>query len=201
MTFSAVRTLGFSLFVSLSLGACASAEASKDDVVDVEAADLTSAADLKLFQAALVGISSSGSEGDPVPYRAIVVSLKAGDTWNAETLAARIGAKLPEVRSAGATYGYQGFTTGRAMTKFWKDETTVPADASDPVEAKARAERMKGLKVLCAQKLTNVTSMVVGVRSDANVPSSIENGAVAPLIVGKLANGKLIVLYGIDIWT
>jgi hypothetical protein len=198
---SALRFLAVTALSAFTFGGCASVSPSEQagDALESTEEDLSTAAELKPFRDALVGISSGGSEGDPVAYKAILVTLQPGDTWNADTLAARIGPKLREVRQAGATYGYQSFTTGRAMTKFWKEETTAGADAD--AEDKARALRMKGLKALCAQKLTQVTFMVVGVRSISTEPSTIENGAVAPLIVGKLANGKLVVMYGIDIWT
>jgi hypothetical protein len=196
-----------SLFAAVSCSvfaaqACAPAvDLGDDEASQSGEAELSNAADLKLFRAALVGISSSGSEGDAVAYRALAIALKAGDSWNADTLATRIGARIPQIREADARYGYQSFVTGSAMEAYWMRETNVSPDAEDPAAAKVRADRMKALKALCKQKLTNVTHMVVGVRSVPSEPGSIENGAVAPVIVGRLKNGRLIVLYGIDIWT
>jgi hypothetical protein len=201
---SSAVALAFMLLVANATGCAASVESAVDVDADAAEAELSNAPDLKLFRDALAGISSSGSEGDPVAYRAVIVRLQAGDTWNADTLANRIGAKIPQLRTRrqpGASYGYQGFVTGTAMNAYWSKETTADPNAEDPVSAKVRAVRMKALKALCAQKLTNVTHMVVGVLGVATDPASIETGAVAPLIVGKLANGRLIVLYGIDIWT
>jgi hypothetical protein len=72
----------------------------------------------KTFRDAIVGIESSGGEGDPSPYAAIMISMNAGDAWGAATLATRFGAKIPKIRSRNAVYGYQGFATGPAMAAF-----------------------------------------------------------------------------------
>jgi hypothetical protein len=201
MRFSSLLMAVSCLVLAAQTGCAPAVDVADEEVTQSAEAELSNAADLKLFRDALVGIDSSGSEGDPVAYRALAITLKTGDAWNADTLATRIGARIPQIRQAGARYGYQGFVTGAAMEAYWASETTADPGAEDPVAAKARAGRMKALKTLCKQKLTNVTHMVVGVRSIATEAGSIENGAVAPLIVGRLANGRLIVLYGIDIWT
>jgi hypothetical protein len=198
------RVVGFALLLGASACASTADDGAAASELETSEADLTAVqrsedkAALKLFQDALIGISSSGSEGDPVAYKAFTMAWKSTDAWDADTLAKRIGGRLPEIKSAGAVYGHQGFQTGRSMTSFWKGETT--ADPSD-ADAAARASRMKTLKALCAKNLTNVTHMVVGVRSVATDASSIENGAVAPMIIGKLPSGRLVVMYGIDIWT
>lgn len=198
-TFTHMKLLPLLVSAVLFTG-CASS-ASREGEVDVESAseDLTTQEQLQPFRDALRGISSRGSEGDPVPYRAIMVTLKEGDTWDADTLAARIGPRISRIRERDAIYGHQQFATGYAMRAFWEQETT-PRDPADPNEV-ARASRMAALRTLCASKLTRVTHLVVGRRSNPAEPSSIETGAVAPLIVGKLRNGKLVVMYGIDIWT
>jgi hypothetical protein len=192
----------FAVFaVGFALSACTVGSSDPPDPsAEQTEEDLTTQQELKPFRDALQGISSRGSEGDPVAYRAIMITLQPGDVWNAETLAARIGPRISRIRQSGAVYGYQGYATGsRAMSAYWAQQTK-PQDPADPIEVR-RAAQMKALQKLCGEKLTRVTSMVVGVRSTPADASSIENGAVAPLIVGKLASGKLVVMYGIDIWT
>jgi hypothetical protein len=191
---------------ALFAGCALSAAPMSDSEPEIEhATSELSVPELRLFRAALVGISSDGSEGDPVPYRAIVVTAKPGDAWVAETLAARIGPKIPDIREKAAVYGYQSFTTGSDMANYWADATAIQvepdADADAVAAATQRSERMQQLRVLCDQNLTHMTHMVVGVRSDKRDPGSIENGAVAPMLVGQLPSGKWLVMYGIDIWT
>jgi hypothetical protein len=157
--------------------------------------------DLKIFRDALQGIESNGGEGDPVPYQAILVTSKVGDLLDADTLATRIGAKIPGIRTRNAVYGFQSYQSGGDMAVFWAAETAINSDAEDEEEEKIRVRKMKKLRALCESKLKNLSTLVVGVRSTPADPASIENGAVADVIVGQLPSGKLVVLYGINIWT
>ena len=193
---------------ALGMTACSAPSDSFEQAPAAEE-ELSSRATLKAFRDALIGIESGGGEGDPVPYRALLVDWKAGDPWNADTLSKRIGPhirELGELREGDPKYGYQG---GGRIAEFWHDRTTVDeADLraqdkspEDIKKAKQVAAKWAKLKVLCDAKLTDVREIVIGVRSMANTPSSIENGAVAPTLVGKLPNGKVVVMYGIDIWT
>ena len=83
------------------------------------------------------------------------------------------------------------------MHEYWARETTLDLEnGGDPVEEQLRVDKMKALKVLCDAKFTKMVNLTLGVGN-----GTIETGEVAHVLIGKLPSGKLLVIYGIDVWT
>jgi hypothetical protein len=179
--------------------------AAEEDFTDLEQADqnLQDASDMAALRAAIRGLTTRGGEGDPTPYTARYVALPANSLQSPETMAEKIGPKLrrlsPRLPNA-PRYGYQSYEAD--LSRFWAAESSAPASlADDSPEAADRRARMLRLKNVCSARFVEVVRLVVGVRSVAGDSSSIENGLVAPVIVGRLRSGRYVALSGYDVWT
>lgn len=162
------------------------------------------------FKRAVVGLESNGGEGDPDPFKVILVQPQQGDTMSFPSLAKRIGPAIPELPNdycedeapvpCVPNYGFQSGTT---MSQYWAEKTAAPnpadyvGDAAGLRAERAKVQKYLKLKTLVAQNLRTPINLTIGVQAYG----SIENGAVAQVLVGKLPSGKLLVIYGIDIWT
>lgn len=185
---------------SVTVG-CA-ADATSD--VGEQEADLTSGdrVVVESLKDAVDGLLSNGSEGDPQPFQVITVSLKAGDTMSFETLARRIGPRIPEVKGHDSSVRY-GFQNGQPQGEYWTEATAEPnpADYEGDDEGLAQAQKqaagMREVQKIFAKEVVQTVNITIG----QSYSNSIEHGAVAQCLIGKLRSGKLVVIYGIDIWT
>lgn len=192
-----LATLGFS-----SVG-CATEVASSEEAIDENEADLNSRerSVLSRLGHAVRGVFWDGSEGDPQQVRVMTVSLPRSASFsNNDALARAIGARVPELKGRNVTYGFQA---GPSMAEFWQRELAQPdpnefeGDADGLAREQRRATQMRAVKAIFDQETVASTNLVVGRLENG----SIENGAVAACLVGRLPSGKLIVIYGIKIWT
>jgi hypothetical protein len=84
---------------------------------------------------------------------------------------------------------------------WYQDEAPVRADFETDAEfaaAQATVEKWKALRALVDANLTGVKGYHFGSRSPGG---SLETGAVALTIVGQTPSGRVVILYGITIWT
>lgn len=86
----------------------------------------------------------------------------------------------------------------------WNDLTADPnptdyASDEELAAAKAEAKQWAEVEALFEGNLQDLRSFVMGYRAYPN--SSLETGAVAHVILGRSASGRVIAIYGIDIWT
>jgi hypothetical protein len=179
--------------------------AADEDLTDLEQAEqnLQDTSDMEALRAAIQGLTTRGGEGDPTPYTARYVALPASGLQRPEILAETVGPKLRRLTPRlpnGPRYGYQSYEAD--LSRFWAAETSAPASpVDDSPEAADRRTRMLKLKNVCSARFVEVVRLVVGVRSVASDSSSIENGLVAPMIVGRLRSGRYVALSGYDVWT
>jgi len=189
---------------SLSLGGCAATvePESSSEVASEEALTSGDKAIVAEFKKAVQGIESGGGEGDPQQWEVITVSLRKGDTMKFEALTNRVAPKIPNLsdpsRDESETPIY-GFDLGYPMHEYWEKELAIDPEAEDMPAERARATKMKALKALCESRLTNMVNLTMGRTYEGG--DSIETGEVAHTLIGKLPSGKLLVIYGIDVWT
>ncbi len=205
MTRSTIIAMILSASTLFAVG-CAAPVGTEQESAEVQSEEALTSGDKAIvneFKKAVVGLESGGGEGDPQPFEVITVSLRKGDTMNFQTLAVRVGKKIPNLTNPDRDSeedGY-GFQTGYPMSKYWENELTVQTDLEPeqmPAE-RARAAKMKSLKALCDAKLTNMVNLTLGRTYEGG--DSIETGEVAHVLIGKLPSGKLLVIYGVDVWT
>lgn len=147
---------------------------------------------LRALRTALVGHTSEGSEGDPTPYKAVLLPATLTGALSKNKVAAAAGPLIPELRdvrkAGGGTYAAE---TGKSMDAYWRNELARAEGSS------VEQNRVVNLMNTVNANMRDVRNLVVGVRRQ----DSIDNGAVAPMVVGKLPSGRAVALYGIDIWT
>ncbi len=146
---------------------------------------------LRQLRTALVGHTSSGSEGDPTQYKAVLLPASLSGSLTNAKVAAAAGPLIPELREVrrrvGGPFAAQ---SGVAMDDYWRNE--LSRAGSVPEQA-----RVVNLMDTVNANMSQISNVVVGVRRSG----TLENGAVAPMVVGKLPSGRAVALYGIDIWT
>lgn len=176
-------------------GAAAAAE---DDVITS-----TDASFKKELAAAIEGLETGGSEGDPDAYEIADFKLRKGETMTEAVLLARLHPKLDGLNHDDASDMIAGLDES-PIDEAWKDLTADPsADDFDDDESfeleKAQVAKWRNVKKLFDTKLTHVKYFDMGYRSSPT--GSLETGAVAHVIVGQTASGRVIAIWGIDIWT
>lgn len=208
MSLSISRVLGpaFLLLGILATGCATEAEAQVSDVELEGGGDAlgSEAQVVAAFKKAVRGLKSNGGEGDPMQLKVMLLPGAPNDSMSFPKVATRVGAAIPELREGtdGAPQVY-GFQCGVTMAAYWAENTAEPkpsdykGDAAGLRKARSDAAKFRALKLLSDANLKSVVNLTVGVDMDG----SIENGAVAQVLAGKLPSGKLLVIYGIDIWT
>lgn len=191
---------------SLSLGGCA-APTEPESSSEVESEEALTSGDKAIvddFKKAVQGLESGGGEGDPQQLQVITVKPRSGEGMDFATLTKRIAPKIPnladvmadEEEGKGASYG---FITGRPMKEYWQGKLEVDPDADDARAESERVEKWRKVNALSDKHFTKVVNFTMGVTyGDVG---QIETGEVAHVLIGKLPSGRLVVIYGIDVWT
>lgn len=157
-----------------------------------EEADVVSSSDAKLKKELgelIAGLETGGGEGDPDPYKVIDYRPKSGEKLDDATLYKRLLPKMLPGRT-GEGEAFPGMQE-RPIADEWKDLT---AD-EDP----ARAKKWKEVKKFFDANLKGSRALVLGWASSEG--GSIETGEVAQVIVGVTASGRIIAIWGVDVWT
>lgn len=175
---------------SLALGGCAVEANDGEPSAQGEASDeanLTSSQSkvLKEIRASVEGLSTSGSEGDPDPFKVTTVTLKAGEKLDAKFLTTRVLPKLKGVYQRDVDPDYKpAFDKSNDSEIFG-----IFSDESSPT-------KIKKLETIVRKNLKNVQGGELGYA----FMQSMDTGAVARCIIGQLGN-TVVVIWGIDIWT
>lgn len=190
----------FALLAPLAVG-CADDSAAP---AESDEADVVTASDTALKKEigdAIAGLETGGGEGDPDPYKVADVKLRRGETMTDDVLLKRLLPKLTGVaRNDDPIPGLDP----TPIAKAWADYTAAPRPedyetAEELNAAKAAVEKWKNVKKIFDTKLTNVKYFDMGYRSSPQ--GSLETGAVAHVFVGQSPTGRIIAIWGIDIWT
>jgi hypothetical protein len=161
--------------------------------------------DAQLMQdvaAAIAGLETGGGEGDPFPYAVVELDLAAGEELTNQVLLKRLLPKFEGMEHEGVDM-IAGLEEYNAAAN-WASLTATPIRSdydsdADYLSALDASQKWTRVKAIFDQKLTGVRSLVMGYRSFEG--GSLETGPVAHVIVGRTASGKVIAIYGIDIWT
>lgn len=197
------------LLSALALSTVAGCASPQDEAAVDESDSAISSADARLKREltdALAGLATTGSEGDPDPYKVIDASLSKRTAMTPEKLVAKLLPKMEGFQPAdemGEDYtpGYELSDTARFF-----DHEVDPADYEGDPEglAEAQAAKVKWAKVqdIVQRNLTNVTALQIGYRYNAGGNySTLETGAVAITLAGRTSSGRILAIYGIVIWT
>lgn len=179
-----------SFFVAafLSLSACAAPVDSSPAAADE--AEIKTSSDVKLekqLEGLLDGLETGGGEGDADPYKVLGYRPKSGEAFDDDLLLTRL---LPKMIPA-SEEAYANFQERPAADE-WKDLIDDADDAQT-------ADKWKVVKKFFDKNLTNVRTVTLGWAMEPK--GSIETGAVAQVIVGQTASGRVIAIWGVDIWT
>lgn len=176
-------------FGSTLLGGCAVDATGDNPAADTaeDESNLTSAQSkvIKDLKAAVVGLTTGGSEGDPDPFKVTTVTLKAGEKLDAKFLTTRVLPKLKDVYQTDVDADY---------TPAYKKGTD--AEIFDVFSEDASATKIKNLEKLVRKNLKNVQGGEIGY----SFMGSMDTGAVARCIIGQIGN-TVVVIWGIDVWT
>lgn len=188
-------------FAALSVPACSSSSDAPTTNGEAEVVSQTDAALKSDIASAIAGLETSGSEGDPDPYKVIDLELAGGEQMTNDVLLSKLLPKLTGVaRNDDPIPGLDETPIAKAWESYTADPN--PAEYNDPAElakAKDEAAKWKKVKELFDGKLHNVKYFDMGYRSSAH--GTLETGAVAHVIVGQSASGRVFAVWGIDIWT
>jgi hypothetical protein len=184
---------GAVLVSALSLGGCA-AQVEAPDAQGEEASeesDLSSSQSqsLKDIRAAVVGLTTSGSEGDPDPFKVTTVKLRAGEKLDEKFLTTRV---FPRLRGVYNPEMDRDADFRRAFSK------SRDAEVFDVFSEDAPASNVRNLQTIVRRSLTNVQGGELGYSYGRGL--NMDSGAVARCIIGQLGN-TVVVIWGIDIWT
>jgi hypothetical protein len=171
---------------------------------DVEEADVLSSSDAaieKEIGGAIVGLETSGGEGEPDPYKVTHLRLRTTEKMTDEVLLRRL---LPKLRGVARDDDPIAGLDETPITSAWAELTAEPnasyvQDASVLAKARATAKKWREVKDVVDRTLTNVRYVDMGYRGSPG--GSLETGAVAHVIVGQTTSGRVIAIWGIDIWT
>lgn len=165
--------------------------------------DIVSSPDALLLadlRSASKGLFIPGSEGDDDPVKVYSLRLRAGESPTPEILVERAHKKLQGLAEDGGSDYTRSYDESDA-SGWYQDEAPVRADFETDAEfaaAQATVEKWKALRALVDANLTGVKGYHFGWRSPGG---SLETGAVALTIVGQTPSGRVVILYGITIWT
>lgn len=150
-------------------------------------ANLTSAQSkaIKELRAAVVGLTTSGSEGDPDPFKVTTVALKRGEKLDAKFLTTRVLPKLKDV--------YQTDIDADYVPTYKKG---TEAEIFDVFSEDSSPAKIKNLETLVRKHLKNVQGGEIGY----SFMDSMDTGSVARCIIGQIGN-TVVVIWGIDVWT
>ncbi len=188
-----VMTLSLCALTSACAFTASEGVASQDTELSVSEDSLSSGdkAALRDVREALKGHTSRGSEGDPTQYKAALLPSSLTGELSVAKIAAAAGPVIPELRAVrkttGGTYAAQA---GLPMDQYWRNELTRAGSVPEQT-------RVVNLMNTVNAKMRNIKNVVVGVKHNG----SLENGSVAPMLVGNLPSGRVVALYGIDTWT
>ncbi len=167
--------------------------------------DVVAASDKQIekeIAAAVNGLKTGGSEGDPDPYKVVSVKLAKGETTTDAILLSKI---LPKLKGLGREDDtFPGMQDGDAIAKYWADVTAAPKRADfdtdeDFAQGKKDAAQWKQVQTVVSARLHDVRSVTLGYANEEG--GSIETGLVAQVIVGITPSGRAVVIYGFDVWT
>jgi hypothetical protein len=194
-------------FFALSLSPLAvvgCADDSSEPAPESDEADVVTATDTALKKEigdAIAGLETGGGEGDADPFKVADVKLRRGETMTDDVLLKRL---LPKLMGVSRDDDPIPGLDATPIAKAWADYTATPKaedyeTAEELAAAKAAAEKWKNVKKIFDTKLTNVKYFDMGYRSSPQ--GSLETGAVAHVFVGQTPTGRIIAIWGIDIWT
>jgi hypothetical protein len=153
--------------------------------------------------AAIAGLTTGGSEGDPDPYELYVFDLDPGTELTCGFLAPNLIPRMPEFLIEPGDSDYIQDCDVEDLEQFWADVTAEPnADELYPEDlpaAQAAAKQWGEVRAFMEQHLQGRGYFLVGYRYGAD--GSLETGAVSHTIFGRSATGRVFVIAGIDIWT
>lgn len=189
----------------LLVAGCAADASSSDPAAAGDEDDVVSASDKQLEQQirdAVTGLSTSGSEGDPDPYKVVSIKLAKGATTTDDVLLSKILPKLKGLSRSDDTF--PGMQDGSKIADYWKEATAAPKRAdfdtdADFAQAQKDAAQWKKVQDVVTANLHDVRSVTLGYADSRG--GSIETGLVAQVIVGILPSGRAIAIYGFDVWT
>jgi hypothetical protein len=189
--------------LALAVAAGCGASSEPANVAADQALSIPSDAALKdEIDLALRGLSTGGGEGDPDPYKLLIVDLPADHPM---TDAVLLGTVLPKmIPPPGPTEGMIPGLDSEPIDRAWAGVTADPNpnDYDTPEElaaAREEATKWRGMKQIFDGKLTGVKCFDMGYRSSPE--GTLETGAVAHVFVGRSSSGALFAIWGIDIWT
>ena len=202
-----MKLLSFALAASLALFAttgCATSDgAAEDGVAEQDIVSTPDAQVLAELRTASKGLFVSGSEGEDDPVKVYSLRLRKGETPTPEILVERAHRRLRGLASEEDGNGeyVRGFEKSDVDGWFEQDPPVRENYATDAEFANAQATVAKWaeFKSVVESKLTNLKGYHFGWRYGAD--GSLETGAVALTVVGQTASGRVVILYGITIWT
>ncbi len=200
---SIVLLAGAVVLAPLAVG-CSGATSSDANAAAGDEADVvtqTDAALKKELADAIVGLETGGGEGDADPYKLTDLKLAKNEEMTNDVLLKKL---LPKLTGVARTDDPIPGLDETPIAKAWEDYLAEPkpADFDDPADlakAKEGAAKWRKVKQIVDAKLHNVKYFDMGYRGSAN--GSLETGAVAHVIVGQSATGRVFAIWGIDIWT
>ena len=202
-----MKLLTLALAASLALFAttgCAASDSTEEDgAAEQDVVSTPDAQVLAELRAASQGLFISGSEGDDDPVKVYSLRLRKGESVTPEILVERAHKRLRGLASEednGGEY-VRGFDES-TVEGWFQDDAPVREDYETDAEfavAQANVAKWAKLKTLVESKLTNLKGYHFGWRYGKD--GSLETGAVALTIVGQTASGRVVILYGITIWT
>jgi len=181
------------LMISVPFGVgCAAPTESSEAPADSDESEVKASNDAKLEKelgALIDGLETGGGEGDADPYKVLGYRPKSGEKFDDALLLKRL---LPEMIPASLDEEecFANFQERPAADE-WADLTSD----EDP----ALAAKWKAVKKFFDKNMKNVRTVTLGWAMQPD--GSIETGAVAQVIVGQTASGRVIAIWGIDIWT
>jgi len=135
------------------------------------------------------GLETGGGEGDADPYKVMSYMPKRGESYNDTLILKRLLSQMIPMEDSGDDKLYPGMQERPAADE-WADLI------SDEPQT---AAKWRAVKSFYQKNLKGVRTMTLG--WSFRKGGSIETGAVAHVIVGQSASGRVIAIWGIDIWT
>lgn len=172
--------------------------AAEQDVVSTPDAQV-----LAELRAASKGLFIPGSEGDDDPVKVYSLRLRKGESVTPEILLERAHQHLRGLGGDDDNGGdyVRGWDEGDVEGWFQQDPPVREDYETDAefAEAQEAVTQWADFKALVESKLTNLKGYHFGWRYGAD--GSLETGPVALTVVGQTASGRVVILYGITIWT
>lgn len=204
MTKTLSRSLVALLLAAAPLAAgCSSSEPDSQQPGDEQ--EVVASPDVAVVRAlenALVGVETSGSEGDPDAYEVLAIKPSRREAFDDALL---LGKLLPQMIAPEAGSDLIPGLDEHDVAEAWAEVTAEPdpadyeGDDEGLAHARTQASGWRKVKAIFDNRLTGVRRVDLGYRSSPE--GSLETGEVAHVFVGQTATGQIVAVWGIDIWT